>query len=400
MESKSILIGVIVGVVVGGFAGFMFTPSPDISSYETLILQLESEVVGLQSEIESMVPQEDYDQLEQQINTLEGSMSLKDNQIDKLVGRIEDLETTVTSLEFEISTLEVLSDVRLIDISFSRTEDTSSILQYWINRANETIQIMVMLITQDELADALIAAHDRGIDVDIIIDDDWYHSSGSEYQEILDAGIDIRGDERGGLMHHKIMIIDGYIIIIGSYNWSDSAEDTNDENIIILNSTTVATIYLIEFNRIWDQTIPAEIPEEPEVPEVSNIVINEIEQNPAGIDAGNEWIELYNPTDQTVDVSGWKISTTHGETVTLIITQGTIIDPDEYKVLTYFDQWLDNEDESVILRNNLNQIVDETPILSDTANSGWAWSRVPNGYDTDSINDWQFQSATKSYSND
>ena len=113
---------------------------------------------------------------------------------------------------------------------------------------------MVMLITHDCLSNALISAHNRGVDVDIIIDSDWVSSSGSDYDDLQSAGIDIREDTRSGLMHHKVMIIDGYIIITGSYNWSASAEDTNDENVLILKSETVSQLYLSEFNRIWNQT--------------------------------------------------------------------------------------------------------------------------------------------------
>ncbi|MHA2163360.1 MAG: phospholipase D-like domain-containing protein, partial [Candidatus Thorarchaeota archaeon] len=58
--------------------------------------------------------------------------------------------------------------------------------------------------------------------------------------ETNDSGVDIRGDDRSGLMHHKVMIVDGYVVITGSHNWSDSAEDSNDENIIVLNSTGIA----------------------------------------------------------------------------------------------------------------------------------------------------------------
>jgi len=254
MASKSIFIGIIIGVVVGGIVGYIIVPAPDYTYYEDQIGQLHYQVESLQEKMEDMVSQEAYDQLGLQITALEGSISLKDSQIEQLEYQTDNLGTTVASLEYEITILEASLDTRLFDVSFSRTGDTSSILQHWISRANETIQLMVMLITQDELADALIDAHNRGIDIDIIIDDEWYYSSGSDYQEILDAGIDIRGDERGGLMHHKVMIIDGYIIITGSYNWSASAEDSNDENIIILGSSTIADIYITEFDRLWKQT--------------------------------------------------------------------------------------------------------------------------------------------------
>ena len=42
-------------------------------------------------------------------------------------------------------------------------------------------------------------------------------------------------------MHHKVMIIDGHILVTGSYNWSQSAEDDNDENIIVIDSNTRIT---------------------------------------------------------------------------------------------------------------------------------------------------------------
>ena len=291
----------------------------------------------------------------------------------------------------------------MIDISFSRTEDTSALLIDWIDRATETIQIMVMLITHDELADALIEAHNSGIDVDIIIDDDWYFSSGSDYQRVLDSGVDIRGDARSGLMHHKVMIVDGYVVITGSHNWSASAEDSNDENVIVLNSTGIADIYLVEFDRLWSQTTPPVEdggPEEPEEAEGNgHVVINEVEANPAGTDTGNEWVELYNPTDQTVNIGGWKLSTTKGDTVTLTLSEGTTIASGEYKVYTYTSQWIDNEGESIILKNALNQIVDETPTLNDTANSGSTWARSPNGIDTNSLSDWDYQSGTEGVPN-
>jgi len=96
------------------------------------------------------------------------------------------------------------------------------------------------------------------------------------------------------------------------------------------------------------------------------IVINEVEQNPPGTDAGNEWVELYNPTSVSILLTGWTLSTTHGRTVTIHLSGS--IDPHEYKVIGYWKQWLDNEDEQVVLKDNKRRIVDQTPILTDTKN--------------------------------
>jgi hypothetical protein len=254
MDSKSILVGIVIGIFVGGVVGYTSVPAPDYTPYEIQITQFQSQALSLSCEIDDLeyqlmeaLSQEDYIELQQQVSILEASVYSADFNINLLTEE-------VASLESEISDFEAPVEFEFVTVSFSRPEDTSSLLQYWIGKANSTIQLMVMLITQDELASSLIDAHERGVDVDVIIDDDWYSSSGSDYQDILDAGIDIRGDERGGLMHHKVMIIDGYIVVVGSYNWSASAEDSNDENLLVLKSTVIATEYLEEFDRILAQT--------------------------------------------------------------------------------------------------------------------------------------------------
>ena len=131
----------------------------------------------------------------------------------------------------------------------------------------------------------------------------------------------------------------------------------------------------------------------------TNILINEMEQNPAGTDAGSEWVELYNPTSNTVDIGDWTLSTTAGTAVSLTIPSGTSIEAGGYRVYTHSSQWLDNEDESVILRDATGNEVDRTPILSDTYNDGRSWQRYPNGEDTNSTSDWSFRSSTMGVSN-
>ena len=130
-----------------------------------------------------------------------------------------------------------------------------------------------------------------------------------------------------------------------------------------------------------------------------HIVINEIEQNPTGTDAGNEYVELYNPTLRSVDISGWTLSTTAGETVTLTILSGTVIQLKGYYLVTSGSQWLDNSGESVILKNFSGNEVDRTPSFSDADNDGWSWQRYPNGQDTDLTADWAFRLSTRGVSN-
>jgi cardiolipin hydrolase len=403
MESKTLLIGLVIGIALGGVSGYAIAPQPDIPSLDLQIDELESSIATYQTQNDDLQVQ--ISSLEEDREAFQSSLSEKDAEITRLTNELNQLGDKISELEAEISNFGVQGDFIFVDASFSRIEDTSALLGHWIGRANQSIRLMVMLITHDGLADALMAAHDRGVEVDVIIDSDWRYSTGSVYGGILDAGVDIRGDDRGGLMHHKVMVVDGYVIITGSYNWSSSAEDSNDENCLVLKSRSIAEVYLTEFDRIWDQTTPGatetgERETEPVPgPTTGFVVINEVEANPAGADEGNEWVELYNPSGHAVDIGGWMLSTTHGSTVTLTISEGTVIDSGQYLTFSYQGQWIDNEEERVLLVNSSSDEVDATPYQYDAYNDNRSWQRYPDGYDSDSMSDWVYKTSTKGQGN-
>jgi len=84
-----------------------------------------------------------------------------------------------------------------------------------------------------------------------VIERGQVNNSGSEFGQLVLAGLDLRLDTNRNLMHHKIMVIDGEIVITGSYNFSRNAEEKNDENILVLYSDEIAQQYLLEFERIY-----------------------------------------------------------------------------------------------------------------------------------------------------
>ena len=137
-------------------------------------------------------------------------------------------------------------------------------------------------------------------------------------------------------------------------------------------------------------------------PTSGHVVINEFELNPPGNDNYlnvEEWVELYNPTSESIDISGWTLSTIGGETVTVSIPEGIMVDANGYYVFRRGSQWLDNNAEAVILRDAEGEEVDRTPARSDGDNDDYSWARYSNGQDTDSDTDWRFQSSTEGASN-
>ena len=177
------------------------------------------------------------------------------------------------------------------------------------------------------------------------------------------------------------------------YGWNIPVERITEDCLSLATQAIVS---------LWSSAISSAAPPSPsEGPARSqgHVVINEVELNPPGSDEGFEWVELYNPTPDDVDIGGWTLSTTHGVTVSLRIPETAKISGYGYYVVSYGGQWLDNEDESVILKDAKGREIDRTPLLKDTFNDGRSWQRYPNGLDMDSVDDWIFKESTKGGSN-
>ena len=97
----------------------------------------------------------------------------------------------------------------------------------------------------------------------------------------------------------------------------------------------------------------------------AEIIIAEAEPNPAGRDAGNEWITLYNPSSSDKDISNWIVKSTHGKPKSFPIPSGTIIGSCGYFKIEFPSQFLDNEAEAAILLDQNGAVIDQTPVFSD-----------------------------------
>lgn len=134
----------------------------------------------------------------------------------------------------------------------------------------------------------------------------------------------------------------------------------------------------------------------------SHIVINELDLNPPGNDAASisEWVEMYNPTDQPVDIGGWQIaSTATFAKKTMLIAEGTVINPGQFVTYAYQASWFADVGESVELRDASGMVVDKTPRLTDFAGDSTSWQRYYDGYDSDSDTDWKLAFPTPGTSN-
>lgn len=144
-----------------------------------------------------------------------------------------------------------------VEIYFSPDDSTLDRLLELVNGADVSIYFMAFSFTQDELADALLDAAERGVEVRGVFEGSQVESNtGGEFDYLLTNGLDVRRDGQRGSMHHKAFIIDGRIVVAGSYNFSRNAEKRNDENTLIIVSGAMTRAFTAEFWEVWTMATP------------------------------------------------------------------------------------------------------------------------------------------------
>lgn len=136
---------------------------------------------------------------------------------------------------------------------FSPSGGTRQAIIDAINAADKTVDIAIYSFTADAIADALIAAKNRGVVVRIVADTGQAAGQGSDVDRLIAAGLNVKKKNggSGGIMHDKVAIFDGKILLTGSYNWSANAEDNNRENALFIRTPEVVQRYQAHFEEVW-----------------------------------------------------------------------------------------------------------------------------------------------------
>jgi phosphatidylserine/phosphatidylglycerophosphate/cardiolipin synthase-like enzyme len=144
-------------------------------------------------------------------------------------------------------------DGTLVEVYFSPDDGVASYVADAVGAANTSIDFMVYSFTSDEIGAAVRERAADGVQVRGVFDASQRQSNiGTEFDPMQAAGLDVRLDGISGLLHHKVIIIDGRTVITGSYNFSANAERNNDENLLIIHSPEIGARYLQEFQIVYD----------------------------------------------------------------------------------------------------------------------------------------------------
>lgn len=122
-----------------------------------------------------------------------------------------------------------------------------------VQSANSSIRFLAFSFTDFPLADAMIQRAQQGVSVLGVIDKTQSGGQGSELGTLYCANIPVRQDGNPQFMHSKVIIIDDRYVITGSLNFSTSAEESNDENVIVIDNPDIARLYVQDFERVYNQ---------------------------------------------------------------------------------------------------------------------------------------------------
>lgn len=153
----------------------------------------------------------------------------------------------------------------ILEIRFSPYDDIYKMIKRECDDAKKSIKVMTFLFTYKPIADVLINAKKRGVEVQVISDirtvsytlmslENGEDINIAPAKYLIKNNIDFsvyKGEDSLTLMHHKVILIDEEKILMGSYNFYLQSQQSNHENFLLANSSALYQKYNEEFNLIW-----------------------------------------------------------------------------------------------------------------------------------------------------
>ena len=142
-----------------------------------------------------------------------------------------------------------------IQVIFSPEDGAVSYLVAMLNDAQVSIRFLAFSFTDYPMAQAMVTRAQNGVDVQGVFETFGSNSPRSELKTLWCAGLPVRQDGNDSFLHDKVIIIDNSIVVTGSLNFSSSADEDNEENVIIIDNPGIAALYLEEYQKNWDMAV-------------------------------------------------------------------------------------------------------------------------------------------------
>jgi phosphatidylserine/phosphatidylglycerophosphate/cardiolipin synthase-like enzyme len=145
-----------------------------------------------------------------------------------------------------------------VQVYFSPRGGATDAVVNVLDHATNAVLVQAYSFTSAPIAQALVSAHRRGIKVQVILDHSQRTEKYSEADFLRNSGIPTLIDARHAIAHNKIIIIDGYLVLSGSFNFTRAAEEHNAENLLVINDPILAQQYIANWHTHEEHSEPFE----------------------------------------------------------------------------------------------------------------------------------------------
>ncbi len=124
-----------------------------------------------------------------------------------------------------------------VEVFFSPSGGCTDEVVKELRHAQRSVLVQAYFLTSQQIAEALIDAHRRGLEVKVIIDRKALQEQPKEAEHLAHAGVPVWIDGQHPIAHNKVMILDGDTVITGSFNFTRQAETSNAENLVVMHKS-------------------------------------------------------------------------------------------------------------------------------------------------------------------
>jgi phosphatidylserine/phosphatidylglycerophosphate/cardiolipin synthase-like enzyme len=131
-----------------------------------------------------------------------------------------------------------------IQVYFSPRGGATEAVVGALDHATNSVLVQAYSFTSAPIAKALVDAYRRGVRVQVILDKSQRTEKYSEADFLKNNDIPTLIDAQHAIAHNKIMIVDGYLVLTGSFNFTKAAEENNAENLLVITDAALAREYI------------------------------------------------------------------------------------------------------------------------------------------------------------
>ena len=150
----------------------------------------------------------------------------------------------------------IYSQTTAPEIAFAPHGGAEELVIKTIESAHSSVRVAAYSFTSRPIAQALLADAKRGVDVRVVVDKSNATARYTAATFLANQGVPVRVDYQYAIMHDKFIVVDGKTVEEGSFNFTQAAEKSNAENVLVLHDAEVAQRYGEEWDRLWNESEP------------------------------------------------------------------------------------------------------------------------------------------------